>query len=366
MAFDWFRIKPEFLVYTTSHNQLWPAAARLFNELQTALKDEHEGDDEGALAEDLELLEFTPLGRSVSKRQPTGGDERLIRARRIVLLGKWFVSELNSSSLTLTEQPEGDCHWVFTSLQQPENAILLATVNEITERIDRIEAGLESASNLPEIIKILPRPPQQRNVALTALLKQKPPEEPHREKTPPLLAQPLLPLPPPVLQKKTPLLPLPASIKPIPSLSSGPGVYPRPSLPPRLERIKAEQAQRQLQSFAGLPDLSLPPPPPPGLGFPSHLPPPPAWSIPNNPLQLPPPAVSPYTLWSAAGNQSTPINSSFMALAASGGGCVPIVNSRSTAGSSLWSGPGPSPLERLLEQQKALRGSTPANKNNKP
>lgn len=358
LAFDWFRMKPEFLVYTTSPNQLWPAAARLFNELQTALKIENEDDDEGALTEDFELLEFTPLGRSVSKRQLTTGDERLIRARRIVNLGKWFVSELNSSSLTVTEQPEGDCRLVFSSLQQTETSVQMATLDEITERIDRIEAGLESANNLPEIIKILPRPPQQRNVALTALLKQKPAEESH---TPPPPAQPILPVPQPVQQKKAPLLPLPPSVKPIVSLGSGPGVYPRPSLPPRLERIKAEQAQRQLlhqpQSFGGLPDLSLPPPPPPGLGFP-HLPPPPVWS------QLPPPSVSPYTLWSAAGNQSTPINSSFMALAASGG---PVVNSRSTAaGSSLWSGPGPSPLERLLEQQKALRGSTPSNKNIKP
>merc|ERR1712071_618107 len=32
---------------------------------------------------------------------------------------------------------------------------------------------------------------------------------------------------------------------------------------------------------------------------------------------------------------------------------------------SLWSGPGPSPLERLLEQQKALRGGNSPTKNSK-
>ena len=335
-------MKPDFLVFTTNQSQLWPAAARLFNELQIDAKseEEEEVDDGGALSEDLELLEFSPLARS--NRQPTGGDEQAIRANRIVELGKWFATQLDLSSFSLIMEQEITDRWLFTCKKQVENTQFLPTVDEI---MDQIDAGLEAAKNQPEIFKILPRPvQQQRNVALTAIMKQKPVDEP----------PPPTPHPPPV-QQKQPLLPLPPPIKPIVS-----GGYSRPSLPPRLEQLKAEQAQRQLfrqpqpfSGLSGLPDLSTPPPPPPGLGF--HLPPPPAWSM----QQLAPPTVSPYSLWSA-GNQPAPNNPSFMLNHAA-------PSRPPTAGSSsLWSGPGPSPLERLLEQQKALRGASPANKLPKP
>ena len=351
LVLDWFHSQPEVLT-KIKRGQLWSSTAKLLNQLQISFVSFSDDDDGRPLPEDLELLEFAPLRPSAKwpSTQVTQGDEHRIRASRIVQRGKWLAEQqFGCLALTLQsgdEKPE----WLFTSLRPDESP-----VDKLIENLS-IEPVKE--------IKILARPPQ-RNVALTALFKQKveddpipSPQDETRNKQVTfqhVLAPPLLPVKPPISSNNT---------------NSN---YPRPSLPPRLERLKAEQKEREQlnNNFGGmyssfgaastLPDLSIPPPtvPPPGLGFP---PPPAAWAMAGN---LPPPPssiVPPYSLFNSTASWHPGQLPSF-----------PVTNlvnpneqrpmQQPLGPASLWSGPGPSPLERLLEQQKAaMRGGTSPSK----
>lgn len=354
LVLDWFFAQPELLT-KIKRGHIWSSTAKLLNQLQICFASNGSfsvEDDGKPLPEDLDLLEFAPL-RRISKwpsTQLTQGDENRVRAARIIQRGKWL-TEQQPGCLASTQQNDGSPEWLFTSLRTDESP-----VDKMIENLS-IEPVKE--------IKILARPPQ-RNVALTAILRQKveddsipsPTQEDSSNKQVTFqhtLAPPL----PPVKQSSS-------------SIS-----YPRPSLPPRLERLKAEQKEREQlnNNFGGmyssfgattdLPDLSIPPPtvPPPGLGFP---PPPAAWAMAGN---LPPPPssiVPPYSLfnstapWHPVQLPSFPINN--------------LINpneqqqrtmQHQLGPASLWSGPGPSPLERLLEQQKAAAmrgGSSPTKK----
>lgn len=361
MVMEWFDAKPDLPSLLKRSGQLWSSTARLLNELQLGLDGvEIGGMKDQSLPEDVELLGFLPLESSLSafrrssKRVVSAQEEDGVRAGRIIQCGKKLAEK--GTFLMATKQETGP-ELIFSA---PE--VLLADESSSPE-------GMEpSADVVEQPVKILARPPQ-RNVALTALMKQTADDAP----TPPSSGSPAEETK--VTKTLGPAL-LPSPLPPA-KTSTGSGVYPRPALPPRLERMKAEQKEREaLPPFslsAGLPDITLPPPPPvppPGLGFPL---PPPAWSIGG-----PPPPVS-YSLfnsptWQPPGTGSTNLPPpahflpNFNVPDASARGLFgPVPNSASPAG-SLWSGPGPSPLERLLEQQKALRSGTPGKNtpNNKP
>lgn len=347
LVLDWFRTQPEVLS-KIKRGQLWSSTAKLLNQLQICFGSNgfFSAEDDGRpLPEDIELLEFLPI-RPVSRwpsTELTQKDEHRIRAKRIVLQGKWL-AEQNSGCLAVTHQSDGSPEWSFSSLTPDSPS---------DKQIDSL-SRITIAEEPPREIKILARPPQ-RNVALTAILKHKvddPPVEVESHKQVSFQHVLAPPLPP---------------VKP--STSN----YPRPSLPPRLERLKTEQKEREQiinNNFGGmyssfgaantLPDLSHPPPPvpPPGLGFP---PPPAAWALPGNLHPPPPPSiVPPYSLFNSTAAPWQPGQlPSFSANLQ-----MPEQRTMQQLGpASLWSGPGPSPLERLLEQQKATRGgSSPSKK----
>ena len=291
-------------------------------------------------------------------------DANHIRAIRILEHGKWLAEQSSDSGdhcLVLTTRTPADVPPLFFESVQPSDPF----ANPLLSASSTGQVGLKE-------VKILTRKPQTRNVALAAILK-KSSDDPQvalnttkdsNNKTVKFqvaVSSPSL-VPPPLVSSSNNN----NSVKPFPS-------YPRVSLPPRLERLKAEQKERdqlnQLGLYANF-NMSIPPPPtvpppvpPPGLGF-SRPPPtdqiqPGPWSL--NPLPL---AANAYSLFnSQTWQHPTP-------MATSGGtGAFPATDSLITSDQqrslfglnpppppSLWSGPGPSPLERLLEQQKASRG----------
>lgn len=342
LVLDWFRTQPE-VITKIKRGQIWSSTAKLLNQLQICFNGPVE-DDGKPLREDVELLEFTPI-RPATKwpsTQTTHGDEHRIRASRMIQQGKW-IAEREDGCLAVTHQSDASPEWSFSSLK-PDSPV--------DKEIESLSKLTVSEDPPPKEIKILARPPQ-RNVALTAILKHKvedeptpPQEESHKQVT---FQHALAPPLPPVK---------------VPTTS-----YPRQPLPPRLERLKTEQKEREqlnnnygsssglYSSFgaasSALPNLSVPPPsvPPPGLGFP---PPPAAWAMPANLPPPPPNIVPPYSLfnstvpWHPGQLPSFPTNL-----------VQPDQQQRGMqqlGPASLWSGPGPSPLERLLEQQKATRG----------
>lgn len=356
LVLDWIHSKPEVLI-KIKRGQLWSSTAKLLNQLQICFGSNGSfnsvQDDGKPLPEDVELLEFAPL-RPVSKwpsTHPTREDEHRIRASRIVQQGKWL-AEHGSGCLAVTHQENGSPEWSFTSLR-PDSPI--------DKPIDSL-ARMADESAPPKEIKILARPPQ-RNVALAAILKHKIDDDPPKQQLPALQEE--------STHKQVSFQHVLAP--PLPPVKTSTSNYPRPSLPPRLERLKAEQKDREQtnNNFGGLyssfgaastlPDLSHPPPPvpPPGLGFP---PPPAAWSMAGNLPPPPPSIVPPYSLfnstttpWHPGQLPSFPTNLAMPEQQRNMGQLGPA---------SLWSGPGPSPLERLLEQQKATRGigSSPSKK----
>ena len=358
LVLDWCHAQPLDVLDRMGKGQIWPATAKLLNQLQLSFDKpldclEAEEDDGGRpLPEDVQLMDFSPL-RAVSRwpsPQVVAGDHDRIRARRIVGRGK----TLDKCFAFQRQETDGSSQLIFTSLR-PDSPAAPSPVPSAT-------AGIESKPAEPaKEIKILarPTPPPQRNVALTAILKNQPTAD---DDNPPL----------PLKQVSF----QPELAPPLPPVKPASGHYPRPSLPPRLERLKAEQQKLERQysnpfdsgqgpppaamysTFGGaatsaggnLPDLSLPPP---GLGFPP--PPPAAWAMAGH---LPPPPSS-YSLFNPAGTggnwPSTPMATT---------GHFPTANLVSDhqpakmmgqSTSSLWSGPGPSPLERLLQQQKLAK-----------
>lgn len=338
LMLDWFYAHPEHLG-KMKKGQIWSSVAKLLNQLQlclTLMNDSEDKEDDGKpLPEDLELIGFKPLRPAykwTSLKVET--NETLTRATRIINRGKW-IAERESPFLTIQQRDE-EPKMLFSSLR-PESP-----VEKQTEVLSKVSIKEEPVKE----IKILARPPQ-RNVALAAILKQKTDEQP--SVVAPVASEPVEPSKQVTFQPvKQPLI-----------------NFPRPALPPRLERTKVEPNDQKNAANVGwyssfgaastLPDLSIPPPPvpPPGLGFP---PPPAAWSA-----MLPPPPAPPYSLFSS--------NASWLP------GPLPNFPPNSLPSeqaqrpvhlgpASLWSGPGPSPLERLLEQQKAMRGSgsSPAKK----
>ena len=303
LVLDWFRTHPE-VIAKVKRGQIWSLTAKLLNQLQICFKEGLTEDDGKPLPEDVELLEFTPI-RPVTRwpsTQITQSEAHRVRAARMVQQGKWLADE-HLACLAVTHQSDGS--WSFSSLKPDSPDLSKLTIDPP-----------------PKEIKILTRPPQ-RNVALAAILKNRDEED---EK----------------------------------QVTFQPTSYPRPSLPPRLERLKAEKEQVVKSSNLGassglysnfgaasaLPNLSVPPPsvPPPGLGFP----PPASW------LGNLPPPVPPYSLFNSSWNPGQ-LQPNFPS--------VNLVQPERLGPASLWSGPGPSPLERLLEQQKATRsGISPSKK----
>jgi len=290
----------------------------------------------------------------------------LIRVVRILERGKWLAGQQLSgvNCLKVIERSSELPVYFFESVQPSSPVPISPSPPEA------------SAAVAPKDIKILTRKP--RNVVLAAILKKNsdepPPTSNSQDSNKQVKFQVSNPTPPP----PPPSLPLP----PPPSFPC----YPRPSLPPRLERLKTEQRERDQLNQMGLYsnfNISIPPPPvpmvgpstaapsvpPPGLGFP--LPPradqiPAPWSL----NTLPPSnnfSSNAYSLFSSQSWHPAPVMSS---------GLLPDLKEglpdRRILGApnpmvppSLWSGPGPSPLERLLEQQKALRGANSPTKNSK-
>jgi len=374
LVFDWLHIHPDIL-----HNpviflrrQLWSAAAKLLNEIQSATRSFTEEDDGRPLPEDLSLQEFLPLRITL----PTGNRNKLIeeynqkqrnhiRALRILEQGKWLAGQQSSgvNCLKMTERPSESPAYFFESVQLSSPVQLASSSPEA------------SATVAPKDIKILTRKP--RNVVLAAILKKNSdelqPTASSQDSNKQVKFQVSSPTPPP------PPPPPPLSL-PLPPPPSFP-CYSRPSLPPRLERLKTEQRERDQLNQMGLYsnfNISIPPPPvpmvgpsvpPPGLGFPcppraDQIPAP--WSL----NTLPPSnhfASNAYSLFSSQSWHPAPMmNSGILPDLKEGladrrilGAPNPMVPP------SLWSGPGPSPLERLLEQQKALRGASSPTKNSK-
>ena len=357
LVLDWFNAKTEAPIQLKRSGQLWTAAARLLNELQSGLESAEDDDGKRPLPEDVELLEYSRLqsGFRRASVQRNGvvpvQDEHRIRSVRVIQAGKkladgGLVLNVTRREETVAEGPE----FIFSA---PECLLAEESISS--------EATETSAEPIKEF-KILPRPPQ-RNVALTALMKQT------TDDASPVNSATEVHEPP-----KSNLSSSAASaLPPLPAQASGSNFYPRPALPPRLERIKSEQKDRENQQMSrfGLPDTTLPPPlPPPGLGFPL---PPPAWSL-GGPPPVTQPPVS-YSLFNsqtwqpAVGPSSIPPPAHFLP-----NFNMPDTSSRALFGpagnsspaGSLWSGPGPSPLERLLEQQRAMRSSTPGKNSNTP
>lgn len=361
LIIDWFHLRPDSLNRLRRSGQLWSATSRLLNELQLGISyEEAEETEEKLLPEDTELLDFTPLFRQKKNGSTAAGkeEENRIRAVKIIERGK-SLANIKGAYLVMTERSNDE------GSQGPKFAFSVPLLETLT---DETPSPIEEEPEPIKEFKILTRPPSQRNVALTAMLsKQQKVEGP--------LPSPLIPSAPtqPVKSNQT-------------------NTYPRPLLPLPLEQIRPDQKERGpvhrfgLDHFGSsrtsLPDTSsLPPPPavpPPGLGFPL---PPPAWSL-GVGGSVPPPPV-PYSLFnSQTWGQSQGQGPGPLVLPSSippqnfypGGLNTPeartglfgtnVGNINPT--SSLWSGPGPSPLERLLEQQKATRGFTPGKQNNKP
>lgn len=353
IALDWFHFRPEMAAkLKRSGNQVWSATARLLNELQLAgQKDTTEADDDGKpLPEDMALNEFSPLSptaktatkdRGVPTTRLRDDEVNRIRVARIVQRGKSLASKeggyLVASPKTKDDEPE-------TVFYAPQLEYSRSPSPPSEENVQPVKE-----------FKILARPAAQRNVALTAILSKQGTTE-----------EVIEPAPPP--------------LKPSPAIT-----HARPSFPSRLERVRNElpKEPEKMHHFGPtgfntppLPDTtSLPPPPPvppPGMGFPL---PPPSWSLGGVGAGPPPPV--PYSLFNSQTWANQPPGSKGSLLPPPPGAPAQhylpgmnILEQRPTGGGlfgapSLWSGPGPSPLERLLEQQKALRGYSPV-KQNKP
>lgn len=314
LVLDWCYTHSEHL--GRMKKTVWLSIAKLLNQLQLCLDGSEEDDDDGKpLPEDVELIGFKPLRAAYKWSSLKAIDSPKSRAQRIIKRGKWL-AERESPMLSI-EKREEPPKMLFSSLR-----------SESPEALSKLSIHEEPVKE----IKILARPPQ-RNVALAAIMNKQKEEKP---KAPPE-AEPLKQ----VKFQKEPLLSLP-----------------RPQLPPRLERIELKEQKNVgwYSSFGAsttLPDLSIPPPPvpPPGLSFP---PPPAAWNA-----MLPPPPAPPYSLFNSNWHPVGQLPS-FPPTATPD----PTQRPLHLGPASLWSGPGPSPLERLLEQQKAMRGagSSPAKK----
>ena len=438
---DWLFVNPNLLFHPAvfKRQSLWSAATKLFNELQLALGHGNSGEDQDTspLPEDADFARFSPLRQLADSyrllRQTTdadaGSSEKIgrLRALRILERAKWLSQqELNSvhciTAIVKAESSGPTPHYIFESLKVEDNQTTNLENQLEALSTDSSTAGAQKKGILKEV-KILTRKP--RNVALAAIMKQNaeesvvPPISTNSEvgnsgqpdnsrqvkfqmpidkvtsSAPALLpTPPLLPLPPP------PLLPTP---------TVNTNAYPRPSLPPRLERLRTEQKDRDILNHLGLysgfgtsltsnvtsaspadapvqlnnwPNVSVPPPPPPvqfppppGLGFrpqrENHVPPP--WPNFSSLQQMGAgPGNSGYSLFNSQTWSPGQIPTGFQNLTSETRnsfehlpynrppfGAPPVVSTAPSA-ASLWSGPGPSPLERLLEQQKALRGSSPA------
>jgi len=390
LVFDWFYIHPDILrIPVIFHrHQLWSAAAKLLNGIQSGTGSLTEEDDGRPLPEDLSLQEFLPLRITI----PSENDQKSIgkynkqqmsriRAVRIIERGKWLADQLSSgvNCLMMTARPSSESPAYFFESVQSSSPVELPSSPPS-------DASLATTAT-PKDIKILTRKP--RNVVLAAILKKNSDElQPmaaanSQDSNKQVKFQVSDPVPPPSLALPPP--------PPPPSSSSFNQMfpsYPHP-LPPRLERLQTELRERDQLNQMGLytnfnisippppvpmvgPSTAVPPPvPPPGLGFPC---PPRADQIPTPwSLNTLPPSnhfgSNAYSLFNSQTWHPGPGMPSGLLPDLMEG--LPTADRRIIGGPnpmvppSLWSGPGPSPLERLLEQQKALRGGNSPTKNSK-
>ena len=320
LVLDWFRTQPE-VIRKVKGAQIWSLTANLLNQLQICFKEGPTEDDGKPLPEDVELLEFTPI-RPVTRwpsTEITQSDAHRVRAARMVQQGRWLADK--PTCLAVTHQSDGLPEWFFSSLKSN---------SPIEKEIENL--SILKIDSSPKNIKI--QTPQVQ----TTILKHSDDDESRKQET-------------------FQLAKAPTNVS-----------YPGPPLPPRQELFKTEKERHQLSSNLGassglyssfgtsiaLPNLSFLPRSvhPPGLGFP---PPAADWFDKLPPSKI----VPPYSSFNSS-NILNPgqLHSNFPANLAQ-------LDQRviQQLDPSLWSGPGTSPLERLLEQQKATRsGISPSNK----
>lgn len=440
LSLDWFSVAPDVLFHRGifRRSSMWSAAAKFFNELQSAVESVADAldneDDNSPLPEDADFVYFSPLRHLVESRRLLAGETRgesektgLLRAQRLLRRARWLAGQESDGwrCLLLTaSDPEAPTRLLFSC---PVDTTEAVTDPKSSAAQD---AAAEKASPPPVLkdVKILARKP--RNVALAAIFKQNTSEEVGAETTSlidavssvsapstttkavPSNALPtpaaLLPTPPAPPPPPPPLLPTPPAPPLLPT-PPAPPLLPTPLLggPNRLRGSEPPTGDilNQLGLFSGFgtsltttsssnggswPNVStLPPPPsvpPPGLGFrAASLAPPPPWPSFGADGGA---GSSSYSLFNSHTWHPGKMPAGFLPSLAVGGGGVGSVRSVGSVGGvgvlgagptpfdgaphsgsmasvapSLWSGPGPSPLERLLEQQKALRSGSPSKNN---
>ncbi|XP_039287814.1 protein SMG7 [Nilaparvata lugens] len=416
LTMEWIRLEPEALAEMgfTKRLQIWPGLCRLLNGLQTSIQHFSKNSySDVPLPEDRDLQGFKLLEKSFNglnfgSKETDAKILMKLRSSRLVELGKW-IAQLDQPKLITAKVSEDST--IFEAMggsgrgcQASPSTELLRVLEELslTKGDDSPRSSCDTpSSSTPELNNpaaqllaafqtvqekragiLKPQPSSEesgtrgrtrQNVALQAILKRTQEQEMKQVKfktpspSPPPQPPPTAPKPPP------PQLQPPFTFPPTPPMSNA---FHFPPPPP---------ATALDTRFPPPPTVfAAPPPTNPWQGQDEKRQPPPPlwWTSATADRQVPPhsprePANrSPFkthislTLTyykilkgdpSHMGNTFSPTYSLFSGAwashqqptaSASTATATTLVN---IGQQSLWSGPGPSPLERLLEQQKQLR-----------